>query len=68
MGGVGSKVAAGRDQPLIAMMPPHGTCIETHPGGGAIMKRKPPAGGDPGGLFGAMFAWPGWSLSEASCP
>ena len=30
-------------QPLIAMMPPHHTYIETHLGGGAIMKRKPPA-------------------------
>ncbi len=26
-----------------AMMPPHDTYIETHLGGGAIMKRKPPA-------------------------
>ena len=24
-------------------MPPHATCIETHLGGGAIMRRKPPA-------------------------
>ena len=30
-------------QPIIAMMPPHDTYIETHLGGGAIMKRKPPA-------------------------
>ena len=25
------------------MMPPHATYIETHLGGGAIMRRKPPA-------------------------
>jgi hypothetical protein len=30
-------------QPIIALMPPHDTFIETHLGGGAIMKRKPPA-------------------------
>ena len=28
---------------LIAMIPPHDTYIETHLGGGAIMKRKPAA-------------------------
>lgn len=39
----GSKAAAGLCQPIIAMMPPHDTYIETHLGGGAIMKRKPPA-------------------------
>ncbi len=30
-------------QPIIALMPPHVTFIETHLGGGAIMQRKPPA-------------------------
>jgi site-specific DNA-adenine methylase len=30
-------------QAIIAMMPPHDTYIESHLGGGAIMKRKPPA-------------------------
>jgi site-specific DNA-adenine methylase len=30
-------------QPIIAMMPPHDTYIETHLGGGAIMQRKAPA-------------------------
>lgn len=30
-------------QNIIAMMPPHDTYVETHLGGGAIMKRKPPA-------------------------
>lgn len=30
-------------QNIIAMMPPHDTYIETHLGGGAVMKRKPPA-------------------------
>jgi site-specific DNA-adenine methylase len=39
----GSKATAGLCQPIIAMMPPHETYIETHLGGGAIMKRKPPA-------------------------
>ena len=39
----GSKATSGLCQPIIALMPPHGTYIETHLGGGAIMKRKPPA-------------------------
>ena len=39
----GSKATSGLCQPIIAMMPPHDTSIETHLGGGAIMKRKPPA-------------------------
>ena len=39
----GSKATTGLCQPLIAGMPPHSTYIETHLGGGAIMKRKPPA-------------------------
>ena len=39
----GSKGTAGLFQPLIALMPPHSTYIETHLGGGAIMKRKPGA-------------------------
>ena len=39
----GSKATTGLCQPLIAMMPPHDTYIETHLGGGAIMKRKPAA-------------------------
>ena len=39
----GSKAASGLCQPIIAMMPPHDTYIESHLGGGAIMKRKPPA-------------------------
>ena len=43
MGYFGSKATTGLCQPLIAMMPPHSTYIETHLGGGAIMKRKPPA-------------------------
>jgi hypothetical protein len=30
-------------QAIIALMPPHDTYIETHLGGEAIMKRKPPA-------------------------
>ena len=39
----GSKATSGLCQPIIAMMPPHETYIETHLGGGAIMLRKPPA-------------------------
>ena len=38
----GSKATSGLCQPIIAMMPPHDTYIETHLGGGAIMRRKPP--------------------------
>jgi DNA adenine methylase len=39
----GSKATSGLCQPIIAMMPPHDTYIETHLGGGAIMQRKPSA-------------------------
>lgn len=39
----GSKATSGLCQPLIALMPPHDTYIETHLGGGAIMQRKVPA-------------------------
>ncbi len=39
----GSKATSGLHQPIIAMMPPHDTYIETHLGGGAVMQRKPPA-------------------------
>ena len=39
----GSKATSGLCQPIIALMPPHDTYVETHLGGGAIMKRKPPA-------------------------
>ena len=42
VGYFGPKVASGLCQPLIAMMPPD-DYIETHLGGGAIMKRKPAA-------------------------
>lgn len=38
----GSKAASGLCQNIIAMMPPHDTYVETHLGGGAIMRRKPP--------------------------
>ena len=37
----GSKATSGLCQAIIALMPPHDTYIETHLGGGAIMKRKP---------------------------
>lgn len=39
----GSKAASGLFQNIIALMPPHDTYIETHLGGGAILKRKPSA-------------------------
>lgn len=39
----GSKAASGLFQSIIAMMPPHDTYIETHLGGGTVMKKKPPA-------------------------
>jgi hypothetical protein len=39
----GSKATCGLCQPIIALMPPHDTYIETHLGGGAMMQRKPPA-------------------------
>ena len=43
VGYFGSKATSGLCQPLIAMMPPHATYIETHLGGGALMRRKAPA-------------------------
>ena len=39
----GSKATSGLCQPIIALMPPHSTFIESHLGGGAIMRRKPAA-------------------------
>lgn len=36
----GSKAASGLYQPIISLMPPHDTYIETHLGGGTIMKKK----------------------------
>jgi len=39
----GPKATSGLCQPIIALMPPHDTYIETHLGGGAIMQRKPAA-------------------------
>jgi len=39
----GSKGTSGLAQAIVISMPPHHTCIETHLGGGAIMKRKPPS-------------------------
>jgi site-specific DNA-adenine methylase len=39
----GSKATSGLCQAIISMMPPHATYIETHLGGGAIMKRKAPS-------------------------
>ena len=39
----GSKAASGLYQNILAMMPPHDTYIETHLGGGTVMRKKPPA-------------------------
>jgi hypothetical protein len=39
----GSKAALGLYQNIIAMKPPHDTYIETHLGGEAVMRNKPPA-------------------------
>ena len=39
----GSKATSRLCQAIIALMPPHDTYIESHLGGGAIMKRKPAA-------------------------
>ncbi len=39
----GLKAASGLWQALVALMPPHAVYIETHLGGGAVMKRKPAA-------------------------
>ena len=39
----GSKATTGLCRPLIALMLPHSVYMETHPGGGAIMRRKPAA-------------------------
>ncbi len=39
----GSKATTGLCQAIVSLMPPHRAYVETHPGGGAIMKRKPPA-------------------------
>ena len=39
----GSKASVGLCQAIIALMPPHRVYIESHLGGGAIMKRKPAA-------------------------
>ena len=39
----GSKATTGLSQAIVGLTPPHGAYLETHLGGGAIMKRKPPA-------------------------
>jgi len=39
----GSKATSGLWQALVSLMPPHAVYIETHLGGGAVMKRKPGA-------------------------
>ena len=40
---LGSKATAGLCRAIIALIPVHSVYIESHLGGGAIMKRKPPA-------------------------
>ena len=54
-----SKATAGLCRPLMALVPPHSVYIETHPGGGAVMRRKPAAlrniGIDPDGRAPAAF-------------
>ena len=40
---LGSKATVGLCQPVIGMMPRHTVYIESHLGGGTIMKRIPPA-------------------------
>ena len=39
----GSKATTGLCQAIVSLMPPRSACLETRLGGGAIMKRKPPA-------------------------
>jgi len=39
----GSKATSGLRQALVSLMPPHSVYIETHLGGGAVMRRKPAA-------------------------
>jgi len=58
---LGSKAAAGLCQALIALMPPHSTYIETHLGGGAVMRRKP------GALRSIGIDLDGRALSRFSC-
>ncbi len=40
---LGSRATSGLCQAIIGLMPPLDTYIESHLGGGAIVKRKPPA-------------------------
>ncbi len=43
MGCFGSKATPGPCQAIVSLMPPHSLYLESRLGGGAIMKRKPPA-------------------------
>ncbi len=43
MGHFGSKATGGLCQTLPGLFPPHCTYVETHLGGGALMRRKAPA-------------------------
>ena len=57
----GSKATSGLWQALVALMPPHSVYIETHLGGGAVMKRKPAA------LRNIGIDLDGRSLSSFAC-
>ena len=64
----GSKTTSGLYQPIIALTAPHETYIESHLGGGAIMKRKPPALCDsPGLLTSPNQAFDFWNDLEQVC-
>ena len=39
----GSKAATGLRQAIVSLMHPHGVFLESRLGGGAVMKRRPPA-------------------------
>ena len=43
VGCFGSKAAPGLCQAIVSLMPPHSLYSESRPGGGALMKRRPPA-------------------------
>ncbi len=64
----GSKATSGLCQPIIALMPPHDTYIETHLGGGAIMKRKPPALHNIGSSAEFVGSRGGFEANDQVCP
>jgi hypothetical protein len=75
MGGYfGSKATPGLCQPIIALIPPHDTDIETHLGAGAVMKRKPHAlrniwiDLDQGGAYEVPMRLPGGVGAQLRAP